>query len=162
MERLKQICDNEGVKIESAEVLQRLIQVTEGDLRRSINTLQTCSSFGKDKVLSVADIDLISGVVPAQVVLKVDSVIGANGVSYSDIQQLAEDLILEGYDCQQLLIQILDFYSLGAGGRKIADIKKARISELLAATDFNLLSGGSEELNMYNVLVSIASVLQSK
>ncbi len=68
MERLEQICNNEGVKIEGPQVLKRLIEVTEGDLRRSINTLQTCSSFGKEKVLTVADIDLISGVVPAQVV----------------------------------------------------------------------------------------------
>jgi hypothetical protein len=128
-------------------------------LRRSINTLQTCSSFGKDKVLTVADIDLISGVVPVQVVLKIDQVICSNGSSYSDIQQLAEDIILEGYDCQQLLIQTLDFYTMGAGSMKIADLKKARIAEMIAATDFNLLSGGSEELNMYNVLVSIASVL---
>ncbi len=51
---------------------------------------------------------------------------------------------------------------MGAGSRKIADIKKARIAELIAATDFNLLSGGSEELNMYNVLASIVSVLQTK
>lgn len=51
---------------------------------------------------------------------------------------------------------------MGAGSKKIADIKKARIAEMLAATDYNLLMGGSEELNMYNVLVSIASVLQNK
>ena len=60
--------------------------MTEGDLRRSINTLQTCSSFGKDKVLSVADIDLISGVVPAKVVLRIEASIGTNGVAYSTIQ----------------------------------------------------------------------------
>ena len=45
---------------------------------------------------------------------------------------------------------------MGAGSKKIADIKKAKIAELIASTDFNLLSGGSEELNMYNVLVSIS------
>jgi hypothetical protein len=51
---------------------------------------------------------------------------------------------------------------MGAGSKKIADLKKARIAELIAATDYSLLSGGSEELNMYNVLVSIAAVLQNK
>ncbi len=39
MERLEQICTNEGVNIEGPQVLKRLIEVTEGDLRRSINTL---------------------------------------------------------------------------------------------------------------------------
>ena len=51
-ERLLQICTNEGVKLQSPEVLDKLIKVTEGDLRRSINTLQTCSSFGKHKELT--------------------------------------------------------------------------------------------------------------
>ena len=60
------------------------------------------------------------------------------------------------------MLKLLDFYTMGVGSMKIADLKKARISELIAATDFNLLSGGSEELNMLNVLVSIAQVLSSK
>jgi hypothetical protein len=51
---------------------------------------------------------------------------------------------------------------MGAGSKKIADLKKARIAELIAATDYSLLMGGSEELNMYNVLVSINAVLQDK
>lgn len=42
------------------------------------------------------------------------------------------------------------------GLRQIADVKKARIAELIAATDFQLLSGGNEELNLLNALSSIA------
>lgn len=39
------------------------------------------------------------------------------------------------------------------------DIKKARIAELVAAADFQLLSGGNEELNLLNVLSSIAQTI---
>jgi len=98
-ERLSQICSNEGVKLESQEVLDKLIQVTEGDMRRSINTLQTCSSFGKDKALSMDDIEQVSGIVPHSLVTDIEKVISSSS-SYSDIQQMAEDIILEGYDCQ--------------------------------------------------------------
>jgi len=41
------ICKKEDIKIESEKVLEALIAISEGDLRRSINTLQTCSSFVK-------------------------------------------------------------------------------------------------------------------
>ncbi len=56
-------------------MIDKLIAVTEGDLRRSINTLQTCSSFGKDRLLSVADVESISGVIPAEVVVRVSNVL---------------------------------------------------------------------------------------
>lgn len=57
-ERLNLICEREDIAIESDEVLDCLIDITEGDLRRSINTLQTCSSFIKNSgiALKVADI----------------------------------------------------------------------------------------------------------
>ena len=46
-ERLNMICKNENINVESDKVLDALIEISEGDLRRSINTLQTCSSFVK-------------------------------------------------------------------------------------------------------------------
>jgi replication factor C subunit 2/4 len=63
-ERLLKICHAEGVKLKSDNVLDSLIKVTDGDLRRSINTLQTCSTFSKTAGLSVEDIESVSGIVP--------------------------------------------------------------------------------------------------
>lgn len=40
------------------------------------------------------------------VVKKTQEVVSNNKASYSDIQTLAEELILEGYDIQQLLLQV--------------------------------------------------------
>ena len=157
--RLKQICHLEDVKLESEAVIDKLIAVTEGDLRRSINTLQTCASFGKDRELTVTDIESISGVIPKKTVVDVHNLLDKKGVTYTEIQSLCEGLILEGWDCQSLMSQLLDFYLMDFD--KIADVKKARIAELIAATDFQLLSGGNEELNLLNALSSIAQVLSA-
>ena len=72
-ERLNLICRTEGINIESEKVLDTLIEITEGDLRRSINTLQTCSSFvkGSGSALKVADIEKISGVVSDTVIKQI-------------------------------------------------------------------------------------------
>jgi DNA polymerase III delta prime subunit len=53
--------------------LDLLIEISEGDLRRSINTLQTCYSFvkGSNIALSMDDIQKVSGVVPDQVIASV-------------------------------------------------------------------------------------------
>ena len=119
--------------MQSDDVIPKLIQLTEGDLRRSINTLQTCASFTKQSGLSVADIQNISGVVPHKAILMVSTVIGTKGATYADIQRVAENVIFDGYDCQQLLHQLLDFY---IEQPNINDLQKARVSEAIACSDF--------------------------
>lgn len=74
--------------------------MTEGDLRRSINTLQTCASFTDENGLTEVQLDSISGVVPKKAVMMIDTVLSTRGATYADIQRISEDLIFEGYDCQ--------------------------------------------------------------
>jgi len=95
------ICEKENIKVESQAVLDQLIEISEGDLRRSINTLQTCSSFikGTNQTLKLSDIEKISGIVPDGVIESIfEKIDRASG--YSEIQQLSQDLILDGYDTQ--------------------------------------------------------------
>lgn len=89
--------------MESEGVIDKLISLTDGDLRRSINTLQTCASFTRETSLGEKDIESISGCVPRKAILMISTVVGTRGATYADIQRVAEDLIFEGYDCQQLL-----------------------------------------------------------
>ena len=98
-ERLLNICQAEEVNLQSEAVIDKLIHLTEGDLRRSINMLQTCASFTKEAGLGEGDIDCISGQVPKRAILMITTVIGTRGATYADIQRVAEDLIFEGYDC---------------------------------------------------------------
>ena len=82
-------------------MLDTLIEITEGDLRRSINTLQTCSSFvkGSNTPLKVSDIEKISGIVSQSVIKSIfDKIKAARG--YAEVQELAQNLILDGYDIQ--------------------------------------------------------------
>lgn len=65
-------------------------------------------------------------------------------------------MILEGFDVQQLLYQILDFYTASLQ----PDLRKARISEIIAETDIKLLQGGDEELNLLYALSNIAKILK--
>lgn len=133
-------------------MIDRLIELTEGDLRRSINTLQTCASFARDRELTIADIESISGVVPRKIILKCHMMLSTKGISYSDVQNLCEELVLDGYDCQQLLLQLVEFYAMDPANDKLSNVAKGRISELVAATDFQLLQGGNEELNLINTM----------
>ena len=86
-ERLSLICRGENIALESTNVLDLLIDISEGDLRRSINTLQTCSSFVKGhegRQLTAQDIENISGIVPDQTIAEIYNRIKTSQ-GYSDI-----------------------------------------------------------------------------
>lgn len=70
---------------------------------------------------------------------------------------MATDLILEGFDVQQLLLQLLDHF---LANKKLSDLKKAKISEIIANTDFNFIQGGNEELNLLYALSNIAQIMK--
>lgn len=67
IERLKHICNNENVRVVNDQVLEALVDITEGDLRRSINLLQTASAF-KQSGITLQDIQSISGSIPQEVI----------------------------------------------------------------------------------------------
>lgn len=62
------------MKVKDEKVFEALISISDGDLRRSINTLQTASSF-KAKELTESDIFAISGVVPKEIIAKIEKVL---------------------------------------------------------------------------------------
>jgi DNA polymerase III delta prime subunit len=62
------------VEVASDDVFKSLVEISAGDLRRSINTLQTASAF-KHKNLTVKDIESMSGIVPEEAVKKIDKII---------------------------------------------------------------------------------------
>ena len=80
----------------SDAVLEELVDISAGDLRRSINTLQTASSF-KHKSLSAKDIQSISGIVPEDTIRRIDKVL-ANTDGFGEVQTLTQELILDGFD----------------------------------------------------------------
>ena len=52
-------------------------------------------------------------------------------------------------------MQLLDHY-VAVPQHKLSDLKKARVCELIAQTDFSLIQGGNEELNLLNTFSGIA------
>ena len=88
IERLQLICQKEGVEVADASVFNALVDISQGDLRRSINMLQTASSF-KSKNLTAKDIESISGVIPDDVIKRIDKVISTSQDGFGEVQSLA-------------------------------------------------------------------------
>jgi DNA polymerase III delta prime subunit len=63
--------------VANEDVFNSLVEISQEDLRRSINMLQTASSF-KSINLTAKDIESISGVIPDDVIKRIDKMISTS------------------------------------------------------------------------------------
>lgn len=132
-ERLREICEKEGVRCEDG-VIEELIKVAEGDLRRAITYLQSAAKLHNpngitiegdqqedegdrmdvddagqgSEVVTVRSIQEIAGVVPDDVVeqlLKACEPKKGRSV-YTEVAKIVEDMVADGWNAGQILVQV--------------------------------------------------------
>jgi len=136
--RLQYICEAEDINC-TAEAFELLIKLADGDLRKSINTLQsTAKLFGN--YITDEMVREVSGIIPMQVV---EGIYGVMNGRFDDMDRAIDDAILNGYQPNVLIDQFYDFI---LEREEVQDAKKAATAELLAAADHELLKGGDEKL----------------
>ena len=119
--RLQYIAAQESIPVEPS-VIQTLIDVSEGDLRRSITYLQSASRLSASAnppiPITTEDIQEIAGSVPESTVRRFagslgvecdgdgdgDKITRARG--FDDIRKAVRELMTEGYSAAQLLLQV--------------------------------------------------------
>jgi len=157
--RLEYICEKEEIEHDS-DALKALVDVTDGDLRKSIMMLQSAGrSFDGDK-LTADDIYEVSGRIPNDFISEIWMKVLDKDATETHAVELAEDIINEGFDIMQLLSQLIDLIT-DQGTNEISDIQKARIAEVCAETEFKLIRGGSEELNVKFLFMSISKIIKT-
>lgn len=156
--RLKYICDEENIPNET-QALDALVDVTEGDLRKSIMMLQSAGRSFEGSKLSASDIYEVSGRVPQEIITNIWDQVKDKNCTETKATEIAEDMICEGFDVMQLLSQLLDIV-IEEDKRKVSDQQKAKIAEVCAATEAKLIRGGSEELNMLYLFMNITKIMK--
>lgn len=134
-----------------------LIESSEGDLRRSINSLQTASAANM-KNLTADSVYQISGIVPNDYIANLLQTL-IQSEDQAEHENMIQNIIYDGWDIQQCLHQLLDQI---IAHKKIKDIQKAKISEIVAETDSKLIEGGNEEINLTYALHYIANIIKPR
>lgn len=160
IERLAYICDQEEIPY-SDDALRALVEVTEGDLRKSIMMLQSAGRSYEGEQLEPNDIYEVSGRIPSSVIDEIWDELSKKACDEAKATEIAEDMICEGYDVMQLLSQLINKVIV-QDTKVVSDLKKARIAEICASTESKLIRGGSEELNMLYLFMNVADILSSK
>ncbi|KAG6335147.1 hypothetical protein ID866_3931 [Astraeus odoratus] len=170
--RLRQIASAEHIDL-TPDVVNTLIEASNGDLRRSITYLQSASrlSSSTDPPTSITprDIQEIAGVVPTAVVNDFARTLGleigglmdvddapSRGKSFHAIQGKVKEVIRQGYSAAQLLFQLHDLIVLH---QTLPARQKAMCALAIAEADKALCDGADEELWMLEVALQVHKAL---
>jgi replication factor C subunit 2/4 len=148
LSRLKYIASNEKMTI-GDNILNFLIEISEGDLRRSINLLQSISQLGTD-LLSPEILNDVCGAIP---LVEIETLFDCARFQATDtIIKYANNFFSSGYDMRQFLIQLNDFV---VSKEDLSDKEKSAICEFIIESEISLLEGSTPILKLYDLLCQI-------
>ncbi|KAJ1827755.1 Subunit of heteropentameric Replication factor C (RF-C) [Coemansia sp. RSA 2703] len=152
--RVSEVASLEHVSCEEGAV-EALVDCAEGDLRRAMMSLQSASRMVEKSTLTAGIVAELVGVVPQSVIEKLRSSWTAS-TSVSDIRDVVDDLIYNGYPASQVLAQLHD---RAMADQQLGSLQKAKIALLMASTDKALCDGADEHLQMMDLMVQASKVV---
>ena len=153
LQRLKYIANEEKVSI-SDNILNLLIVVSDGDLRRSINLLQSISQLDSNLITNDIVMD-ICGIIPNNII---DNLVSdCKKKKIDGIVDSMKSFIASGYDLKILINQLTNYF---AEDDSIEDEKKFKIFEILLDKDIALCQKSSNEILGYDLLSQISKLLK--
>jgi replication factor C subunit 2/4 len=151
VQKLQYICTSENVTY-TDELINKIIKLSRGDLRKSINLLQKCYNTYGDK-FNIDVLDEISGIIPKnkfndliQYVLNKDT---------NNTDKILLSLHCDGYS---LVNQILLFHNYIIESN-IDSCKKAEIIYMLSLIDHSLVKGCNESIQFTKLVYFIMKTI---
>jgi replication factor C subunit 2/4 len=148
IKKLKYICNEEKFNI-SEEILNKIIKISRGDLRKAINLLQKYFNMYQNN-FNISLLDEFSGFIPQQIFN-----ILIENIYKKDSEQVDNNInkiILDGYS---LVLQISLFHNYILNTDKLSSIQKSNIMFKLAEIDQNLIEGCDEYILFFNLVYFI-------
>jgi len=152
-ERIRMICDAENLTLKDDDAFKLLIDSSEGDMRKAITTLQSCSRLNTN--ITERDIFEVSGTIPNSWIDRLVNKVGKSG-SFDKVDDFVKDLSAEGFSITRIISQVHDTV---VGSDKMTDHQKSAICEKLAVSEARLLDGASEYLQMLDIISFIMNQL---
>ncbi|PKY08014.1 replication factor C subunit 2 [Aspergillus campestris IBT 28561] len=176
-DRLEHIAKLENLNLEDG-VISKLIDCSEGDLRRAITYMQSAGrlvnagSLGGKKdgdedaemtdagsrQVTVRMIEEIAGVIPEDVLDRLVQAMQPTkfGSSYEAVAKVVTDVVADGWSATQLLLQL---YRRVVYNDAIPDNQKNKIVMVFSEMDKRLSDGADEHLSILDVAVKISGIL---
>lgn len=149
IERLKFICEEEKLKIEE-DALKSIVDISGGDMRKAITTLQSCyrlkcgtDSLLDDNLITLKEILEMSGIIPEHHIVKFVDTCKAR--DYTKLENFVREFMYEAYSISQFFDQLND---LIIADDSITNDQKSLLCDKLGESSFRLMNGGSEYIQL--------------
>jgi replication factor C small subunit len=150
MNYLAMIAENEGAKI-TEEALEALVHVSQGDMRKAVNSLQVAASLGENITIEV--VYRTTGTArPEEVKSLLETALSGDFIEARTI--LDEIMITYGISGQDIIKQIhRTFFDLS-----IPDIEKVKLIDKTGEVEFRIVEGGNERIQLEALLAHLVLV----
>lgn len=151
--KLKYICNKEKF-ICSENIINKIVSISRGDLRKAINLLQKCYNTYGDNINEQL-LDEISGIIPIDKFNKLMNYIYNKDMT--NVDKTIYALYLEGYS---MVNQIIIFHDTILNSNLDSNIK-ALILYKITEIDQNLIKGCDEYIQFMNLVYYIMNIISS-
>lgn len=156
IERLKFICQEENVTIDE-DVFDIIVEVSDGDMRRAITTLQSCFRLKSGQGnITKTDIFELSGLVPLEYLSSFLNVCKKG--DYTQLERYVQNIQYEAYSIAQFFDQ---FNEHVIKSDTLNSKQKAAICDKLGECCFRMQDGGSEYLQIMNLGCTVIQTLKA-
>lgn len=155
IERLQFICQQEGVNV-ADNVYKRIVEISDGDMRRAITTLQSCYRLkGGNQIINEKDIFEMSGIIPYEYLDEFLQVCQKG--DYSQLEAYVANITHEAYSVAQLFEQFTEYVIVQA---TLTNKQKSITCDKLGQCCFRMQDGGSEYLQIMDLGCTLIQALK--
>lgn len=136
--------------------LKLIIDLANGDLRKSITMLQAAATLN-DKNVNEIVVNEISGTAPLKLIEGLYQKLMEGNLE--GLMDFVEGILLDGYPSYEIIGQ---FFELVKGKKEISQLKRSRIFERIAICEQMLVEGGREDLQMKSLFAGALQICLEK
>ena len=159
VEKLEYICEKENFIIKK-EVIETICEVSKGDARKAIMTLQNLKYvYDCKKYITINDVLTITGHVPRSEMISLISKSINTNTNINTLTELINDFKRNGYP----IISVIDYVRKYINSYdKLNDIQKSMIVIHIGMTEKRLMDGGDEYLQLLNLFSYILGIVKGE
>lgn len=139
--RIEYIANEEGLTLQPG-VIPKLSEVSGGDLRKAITTMQSAVRL-RGPVVTPASVTDVAGVVSEDQMQGLWD--GCKKGDFEEMRRQVMEVIHAGYPAQQVLSQLLE---MTLKAPELRDLQRATVAKHIAKTDKMLVDGADETLEL--------------